>query len=122
MYKSFILPILDYADVVWDNCDEYQANALEELQLDALRTIVGTVRGTSHSSLYKEAGFVTLKTRRERYKLILYFKHANDLLPELLNKKFPKLVSETNPYSRRRPLQRESIYSRTEHSDIHDQY
>lgn len=54
MYKSFIVPILDYADVVWDNCAEYQVTALEELQLDALRTIVGTVRGTSHNNLYKE--------------------------------------------------------------------
>ena len=115
MFKSFILPILDYADVVWDNCAEYQANALEELQLDALRTIVGTVRGTSHFSLYKEAGFVTLKARRERHKLILYFKYVNNLLPEHLNEKFPRLVSETNPYSRRRPLERETIYSRTEH-------
>ena len=70
--------------------------------------------GTSHNNLYKEAGFVTLKTRRERHKLILYFKYVNKMLPEHLSIKFPKLVSETNPYTRRRPLEVETIHSRTE--------
>ena len=36
------------------------------------------------------------------------------MLPEHLSIKFPKLVSETNPYARRRPLERETFYSRTE--------
>ena len=31
MYKSFILPILDYADVLWDNITEGQATLLENL-------------------------------------------------------------------------------------------
>ena len=114
MYKSFILPILDYADVVWDNCTQYQSDALEELQLDALRTITGAVRGTSHLSLYKETGFITLSERRKRHKLILYFKYVNNMLPEHINAKFPRLVSETNPYSRRRPLERNTPRSRTE--------
>ena len=61
MYKSFILPILDYADVVWDNCADYLAEDLEDLQRDAILTIPGTVRGTSHESLYGESGFVLLK-------------------------------------------------------------
>ena len=74
MYKSYILPILDYADVIWDNCTDTQANTLEQLQIDALRTITGSVRGTSHASLYIETGFIPLKERRQRHKLILCFK------------------------------------------------
>ena len=74
----------------------------------------GTVRGTSHEKLYKEAGFISLKNRRERHKLILYFKFVNNLLPEHLNEKFPRLVSETNPYHRRRPLERNIVDSQTE--------
>ena len=103
MYKSFILPILDYADVVWDNCTQYQSDALEDIQLEVIRTITGAVRGTSHQKLYKESGFITLKERRKRHKLILYFKYINGMLPEHLNVKFPRLVSETNPYHRRLP-------------------
>ena len=114
MFKSFILPLLDYADVIWDNCTQYQTLALEEIQLDAIRTIIGSVRGTSHELLYRESVFVRLQERRKRHKLILYFKYVNNLLPDHLNEKFPRLVSETNPYHRRRPLERNRIHGNTE--------
>ena len=106
MYKSYIIPHFDYADVVWDNCTKQESEQLEQLQLDALRTICGTVRGTSHEEIYKETGFITLKERRKRHKLLLYFKFVNNLLPDHINSKFPKLVSEMNPYHVRRPLER----------------
>ena len=50
MYTSFILPYLDYADVICDNCTTRQSEELEHLHLDAFRMITGTVRGTSHQS------------------------------------------------------------------------
>ena len=107
MYKSFIMPHFDYADVVWDNLTQLQAESLEQIQLDALRTIIGTVRGTSHEKIYQEAGFIPLKFRRERHKLVLFFKFVNQLLPDHIITKFPNLVSEVNPYPRRRPLERQ---------------
>ena len=113
MFKSFILPILDYADVVWDNCAQYLAEDLEELQRDAIRTIVGTVRGTSHECLYRESGFVSLKDRRERHKLIIFFKYVNGMLPEHQTSKFPELAATTNPYPSRRPLARNNNLCRT---------
>ena len=106
MYKSFILPHFDYADVVWDNLTQLQIESLEQIQLEALRIIIGTVRGTSHEVIYKESGFIPLKTRRERHKLILFFKFVNGLLPDHLASKFPELVSNVQPYPRRRPLER----------------
>ena len=114
MYKSFILPLFDYADVIWDNCTQAQTDILEDIQLDALRTISGTVRGTSHEQIYNETGFITLKERRSRHKLVLFYKFANGLLPDHITERFPKLVSETNPYHRRRPLERVVPFSRTE--------
>ena len=107
MYKSYILPLFDYADVIWDSCTETQANSLEELQIDALRTISGSVRGTSHALLYNETGFIPLKERRKRHKLLTFFKFVNGLVPNHLAVKFPPLVSEINPYHRRRPLNRQ---------------
>ena len=114
IYKSYILPILDYADVIWDNCTERQSDAIEQLQIDALRIITGSVRGTSHISLYNDTGFVPLKERRKRHKLILYFKFTKGLLPEHLAQKFPPLTSEINPYHRRRMQNRDTINCRTE--------
>ena len=106
MYKSYVLPHFDYADSVWDNLTQAQVESLEQIQLDALRTIIGTVRGTSHDKIYRESGFVPLKIRRDRHKLILFFKFVNGLLPNHISCKFPQLVVDLNPYHRRRPLER----------------
>lgn len=106
LYKSYILPHFDYADVVWDNCPERLTAELESLHLDALRTIIGAVRGTSHNKIYTESGFVSLKERRRRHKLILYFKIVNGLAPAYMNGYLPALVSDVNPYHRRNPFDR----------------
>jgi len=114
MYKSFILPIFDYADVIWDSCTEGQSMFLENLHLDALRTIVGSVKGTSHHKLYEESGFTSLKDRRKTHRLILFFKIVNGLCPDYLSDLSPSLVSSANPYHRRRPYERQIPPARTE--------
>ena len=98
MYKSFILPQFDYADIVWDNCSGTLSNMLENLHLEAIRIILGAVRGTSHEKLYKESGFFTLKERRKRHKLLMFHKMINHQCPGYLSNLVPPLVSTTNPY------------------------
>ena len=107
MYRSFILPHFDYADIVWDNCSNSLAEELETLHLDGIRTVIGAVRGTSHRKLYLESGFTTLKERRRRHKLIMFHKIVNEVAPSYLNTEIPALVSTLNPYHRRQPLQRQ---------------
>ena len=106
MYKSFILPQFDYSDIVWDNCSGTFSNMLENLHLEAIRIILGAVRGTSHEKLYKESGFFTLKERRKRHKLLMFHKMINHQCPGYLSNLVPPLVSTTNPYHRRRPHER----------------
>jgi hypothetical protein len=114
MYKSFILPQLDYADVVWDNSTQKLSEDLENLHLDAIRTITGAVRGTNHQKLYTESGFTTLRERRLRHKIIMYHKIVHEKTPTYLNVNIPPLVSSFNPYHRRRPLQRQVPRHKTE--------
>lgn len=114
MYKSFILPHFDYADIIWDSCSDTLANKLEELHLHALRIITGLVRGTSHDKLYEESGFNSLKERRRRHKLIAFKKFTLGLCPDYLMELLPRLVSETNPYPRRKPFDRTIPNCRTE--------
>ena len=114
MYKAFILPHFDYADTVWDNCNISQSDELEKLNLDAIRTILGAVRGTSHHKLYKESGILSLKERRTRHKLVLFFKLTKNLTPHYLTNYLPPLVSEVNPYHRRNILDRYIPRSSTE--------
>ena len=105
MYKSIKLPQLDYADVVWDNCSLKLAEVLESLHLDAIRTITCAVCGTSHQKLYTESGFTTLWQRRFRHKIIVYHKIVQENTPTYLREHLHPLVSSTNPYRRRQPLQ-----------------
>ena len=108
------LPQLDYADVVWDNCTQKLSEDLENLHLDAIRTITGAVRGTNHQKLYTESGFTTLRERRLRHKIIMYHKIVHEKTPTYLNVNIPPLVSSFNPYHRRRPLQRQEPQHKTE--------
>ena len=114
LYNSFILPHFDYCDTIWDNCSQTLSDELEKLNQDAIRTIIGAVRGTSHHKLYNESGILPLKERRRRHKLILYFKIIKGLTPNYLANYIPPLVSETNPYHRRNPLERIMPRCRTE--------
>ena len=107
MYRSFILPHLEFSDVVWDNCTIKQAEDIEQIQLDALRTITGSVRGTSHQKLYTETGFTCLKERRQRHKTILYYKIVKGSVPTYLIDRLPHLTASINPYHRRFPLERQ---------------
>ena len=34
IYFAFIRPVLEYADVVWDNCTKYEEEELEKNQLE----------------------------------------------------------------------------------------
>ena len=87
---------------------------MESLHLDAVTTIIGAVRGTSHKKLYTESGFTTLRERRFRHKIIMYHKIAQENTPTYLKEHLPPLVSSTNPYHRRRPLQRQVPKHKTE--------
>ena len=114
MYKSFILPLFDYADIVWDNCTDTQSKMLENLHLEAIRIIIGGIRGTIHQKLYKEFGFCTLKERMKRHKLLMFHKMILGLCPQYISDFLPPLVAHINPYHRPRPLERDVTTCKTE--------
>ena len=114
MYKSFILPHFDYCDIIYDNCTQYLSDKLENLHLEAIRTIVGAVRGTSHQKLYEESGFTSLGERRKRHKLIFFHKIVHNACPSYLSERCPPLVAQINHYHRRRPLERHIPRCRTD--------
>ena len=74
IYFSFIRPLLEYADVVWDNCTQYEVDELEKIQIEAARIVTGATKLVSTDSLYTETGWETLSSRRLNHKLLLFFK------------------------------------------------
>ena len=54
---SFIRPLLEYADVVKDNCAQYKINKLEKILNEAARIVIGASRLVSIGNLLRETGW-----------------------------------------------------------------
>ena len=117
IYVSFIRPILEYSNAIWDNCTEHEKLNLEKIQNEAARISTGCTKLVSLRDLYKETGWDTLDTRRKNHKLMLFYKMSNNLTPSYLSSLVPALVNESSNYNLRnandfRPLQtRTQLYS-----------
>ena len=57
IYVSFIRPLLEYCDVVWDNCSAENKKQLESIHIEAARIITGTTRLCSIRKLFVELGW-----------------------------------------------------------------
>ena len=56
IYFTFNRPILECADVVWNNCTQYEVNELEKIQNEAARIVTGATKLVSIDSLIHETG------------------------------------------------------------------
>ena len=81
---TFIRPILEYADVVWDNCTQFDQTEIEKVQMEAGRIVSGTTKLVSLASLYNELGWEELSSRRRKQKRVLFYKMINRLSPNYL--------------------------------------
>ena len=104
IYFSFIRPLLEYANVVWNNCAQYESNELEKITNEAARIVTGATKLASLHSLYTDTGWESLAPRREKHKLILYYKMQHGMTPEYLSLLVPPTVGSTA----RHPLRNES--------------
>jgi len=63
-----------------DNCNIYEQNKLESIQLEAGRIVSGITRSITLQSLYRETGWLTLADRRIYQKLVIMFIKLSILL------------------------------------------
>ena len=73
--------LLEYADILWDNCTPQQCNDTEKIQLEAGRIITGAKQLVEIDKLYKEFGWLKLSKRRYLSKLFLFFQMNHALSP-----------------------------------------
>ena len=85
MYFSFICPLLEYADVIWDNCTQYEVNELEKIQNEAARVVTGATKLVSINSLYLETGWEPLAPRQKKHKLLVFYNMVNNISPTYLS-------------------------------------
>ena len=84
LYLVYVRPILEYACEVWDNCGVVYSNKLENVQLEAARIVTGLPIFTKIDLIYRETGWETLKSRRERKKLQMVYTLNNQITPHFL--------------------------------------
>ena len=95
IYTAFIRPILEYGDVVLDNCAKYEKEELEKIQHEAARMATGTTRLISINSLYNKIKWDSLQKRRNDHTLSLFFKMKNNLAPTYLSSLVPQNLGQT---------------------------
>ena len=100
-YLVFIRPILEYGDVIWDNCAKYEKEALDKIQNEAGRIAIGATKLISIPALYTEIKWETLSQRREAHKLTLFYKMMNQLTPNYLSSLVPRPVGTISRYNLR---------------------
>ena len=83
----------------------------------AARVITGATSGTNHDSIYEESGLEKLSERRNKSKLILFFKIRNGDAPQYLQKLVPNTVQERNRYNVRSSTNISLIPARTNYSN-----
>ena len=101
IYISYMWPILEYASIVWDGCNDYEKDSLEKLEYEAARVVTGLTRSVSIDRLLKEIGWLLLSERRRIQKLVTVYNIYHDNAPSYVASLFPDSVADSTPYSLR---------------------
>ena len=88
----YFRPLLEYANIVFDNCTGHDKSQLENSQYKALLLITGAKQGTSYERLIEETGFQTLNNRRTMQKLLRFHKLVHTKDPVYLSKLLPNIL------------------------------
>ena len=74
LYKALILPVLEYANVLYDNCSVYLKQRLESIQRQAAIMCTGAFVNTGYTRLLNELGWASLEDRRKFFRLCYLYK------------------------------------------------
>ena len=85
IYKSFLRPILDYGDIIYDRPDKGSfIKKTERVQCNACLVITGAFKDTSRERLYQELELESLKYRRWHRELCFFYKIVTGISPKHL--------------------------------------
>jgi hypothetical protein len=80
----YVRPICKYACEVWEHCGVGNYNKLDHLQVEVARIVTGLPIFASSILIYKELGWESLKERRKRRKLQMFYNIQNNNAPMYL--------------------------------------
>ena len=113
IYIAFIRPLLENADVIWDNCSQYGKDELEKVQIEAARISTGATELISINNLYKEIYWDRRQKRSDDHKLTLFYKMYNNLTPNYFSSLIPQQDEAISQYNIRNAQYLRNIRTRT---------
>ena len=113
IYTTFIRPLIEYRDVIWDNCTQYEKQELDKIQNEAARIATGTTKQVSLHSLYNEMCWESLECRRNNHKLTLFYKMVHNITPLYLSSLIPQSANTISRYNLRNSNDLQTIDART---------
>jgi hypothetical protein len=119
LYTSFVRPVLEYADAVWDTPAEnrHPLKTLDKVQKEAAKIVSGATSRCTTEALHTELGWERLSTRRKFHRANMLHKIEHGFAPNYLQDLMPDRVQARTRYNLRNtqdrdiPLARISSYS-----------
>ena len=90
LYTSLILPMFDYADIIFDCLSQKDAQTLQRLQNMGIKTILKADRLASTASIHEELNIPYLGTRRKINSAVEMYKVSTGLAPPCVTNMFVK--------------------------------
>ncbi|KAK3105198.1 hypothetical protein FSP39_019583 [Pinctada imbricata] len=101
LYFSFVRPILEYGDIIWDGTTLQLKQRVEQIHLEAARIITGATKLTNIGKLLDETGWDTLSKRREKHKIITFHKIFHKESPTYLQSLIPPRGNQIHSHNTR---------------------
>ena len=86
---------------MWDNDFSDSKKKQDAINIEAGRIISGATKLCSIEKLLVELGWDTMQSRRDKHKLIIFYKITHGLYPNYLRDLVPPLVQKTSNYNLR---------------------
>lgn len=96
IYTSFIRPLLEYGDIIWDNLTLRESEEIEKIQIEACRIITGATKSCSKSKVLVESGLEPLSKRRYKHRLTTFYKMIHHSTPPYLYLLIPQSNFQVN--------------------------
>ena len=68
IYISFLRPLLEHGDTVWDNCTQYEKYELDKIQNEAARIATGATKRVSLTNLRNAHNYQTIRARTNQFR------------------------------------------------------
>ena len=94
LYNTLIVPIFNYADIIWGGCNKTHGKRLQVAQNFAVRSILGKGKYDSGKEALRELGLLNLEQRRVVHESVFAHKGLSEILPKNIQNRYKRYQSK----------------------------